>query len=290
MELKFIPKLTENKSNQINICNSLDSISSRRENRKIKSKQKSLLTEDENKINPIKGDKLIDYMKFPKIKRIAISNNKKIEDNININSSFMNNIKIIKKSNSNRRNIIKKTDYININSLFSYPKFVIKRNNPNKINYYNSIDVPNRQRVLKNPKLKNLPFNIPINNSSKMFPLKPKNNKKKDELYEIRNFMKMKYYEDTKKKLEKKLKDDSFFDKKVKDKIIQIGKFQIFWKNVLDYCGSLAFSERMKNNRKSSKQNMVEETECKIKLKKLPKNRLYTSMLKSKLIHFKNNI
>ena len=70
----------------------------------------------------------------------------------------MKNIQIIKKSNSNKRNIIQKTDYIRINSFYFYTKFITKRNNPIKINYYNSIDVPNRQRLLYNPKL-NLQFN-----------------------------------------------------------------------------------------------------------------------------------
>ena len=287
MELKPRIKLTEDKSNQINFCNSLDTIFSNRKIIKIKSKQKSLLTEG---ISNIKKNKLSNFMQFPNLKRIIISNKNKSPKNIETNTSSINNIQTLEKSKSYRGNILKNTDYININSLFSYPKVIITRNFPNKINYSNSIDVPNRQRILKNSKLKHFQFSTQTKSNSKMFPLKRKNKIKMDELHAIKNFMKMKYYEDTKVKLEKKLKDDSFIDKNDKDKLIQIGKFKIFWKNVLNYCGCLAFTQKMKNNKKSLMQNSVEETGNKIRLKKMPSNRLYTTILKSKLIHFKNNL
>ena len=98
--------------------------------------------------------------------------------------------------------------------------------------------------------------------------------------------MKMKYYEDTSAKMEKELKDDSFVDRGDKDKLIQIGKFHVFWKNVLDYCGGYIFTQRMKN---LSLQNSSNDSKNKIKLKKIPNNRVYTSILRSKLIHYKND-
>ena len=116
--------------------------------------------------------------------------------------------------------------------------------------------------------------------------LKIQNKKENDQLYEIKNFMKMKYYEDTSAKMEKELKDDSFVDRGDKDKLIQIGKFHVFWKNVLDYCGGYIFTQRMKN---LSLQNSSNDSKNKIKLKKIPNNRVYTSILRSKLIHYKND-
>ena len=97
--------------------------------------------------------------------------------------------------------------------------------------------------------------------------------------------MKKKYYEDTKTKMEKVLKDDSFFDRSDKDKLIKINKFNIFWKNVLDYCGGYIFSRKFMEKKKllQNSRDESKETKNKIKLEKL-----YTSTLASKLIHYKN--
>ena len=113
MELKPRIKLTEDKSNQINFCNSLDTIFSNRKIIKIKSKQKSLLTEG---ISNIKKNKLNNFMQFPNLKRIIISNKKKSPTNIETNTSSINNIQTLEKSKSYKGKILKNTDYININS------------------------------------------------------------------------------------------------------------------------------------------------------------------------------
>jgi hypothetical protein len=278
MDKKPKIKLTENKSNQINISDSLNSIYSNRKTIKIKTKKKLFLSEE--KENNIKNANSNNNILFPKIKNDVIYNMKQSHKNLSINNSFSNNIQTIGKSFSNKINIIKNPNYIKLNSLFLYPKVSPKRNFPNKINYSNSIDVSNKKRF------KNLKLNILNNNNIKLNLLKIQNKKENDQLYEIKNFMKMKYYEDTSAKMEKELKDDSFVDRRDKDKLIQIGKFHVFWKNVLDYCGGYIFTQRMKN---LSLQNSSNDSKNKIKLKKIPNNRVYTSILRSKLIHYKNN-
>ncbi len=278
MDKKPKIKLTENKSNQINISDSLNSIYSNRKTIKIKTKKKLFLSEE--KENNIKNANSNNNILFPKIKNDVIYNMKQSHKNLSINNSFSNNIQTIGKSFSNKINIIKNPNYIKLNSLFLYPKVSPKRNFPNKINYSNSIDVSNKKRF------KNLKLNILNNNNIKLNLLKIQNKKENDQLYEIKNFMKMKYYEDTSAKMEKELKDDSFVDRRDKDKLIQIGKFHVFWKNVLDYCGGYIFTQRMKN---LSLQNSSNDSKNKIKLKKIPNNRVYTSILRSKLIHYKND-
>ena len=276
-------ELTENKSNQfnsLNIYDSLDSIQSYRKTIKIKSKKHLFLTEEQKNIKNTKSNHI---MMFPKI-----SNYKTIEEN----NHYHNNIRPLEKSNSSShtKGNIKNLDYININSLFLYPKINEKRNNHFKFNfnYSNSIDIPTQRRLLIDKKIKNLKQNFPKNNNLNINPLKMYNPKKKDKFYDIKNFMKMKYYEDVNDKMEKKLKDDSFFDKADKNKLIKIGKFHIFWKNVFDYCGGYIFSAKMKNLDKAHF-NSTEETKSKIKLTKPPNNRIFTSILKSKLIHYKKN-
>jgi hypothetical protein len=278
MDIKPKIKLTENKSNQINISDSLNSIYSNRKTIKIKTKKKLFLSEE--KENNIKNANSNNNILFPKIKNDVIYNMKQSHKNLSINNSFSNNIQTIGKSFSNKINIIKNPNYIKLNSLFLYPKVSPKRNFPNKINYSNSIDVSNKKRF------KNLKLNILNNNNIKLNLLKIQNKKENDQLYDIKNFMKMKYYEDTSAKMEKELKDDSFVDRGDKDKLIQIGKFHVFWKNVLDYCGGYIFTQRMKN---LSLQNSSNDSKNKIKLKKIPNNRVYTSILRSKLIHYKND-
>lgn len=278
MDIKPKIKLTENKSNQINISDSLNSIYSKRKTIKIKTKKKLFLTEE--KENNIKNANSNNNILFPKIKNDVIYNMKQSHKNLSINNSFSNNIQTIGKSFSNKINIIKNPNYIKLNSLFLYPKVSPKRNFPNKINYSNSIDVSNKKRF------KNIKLNILNNNNIKLNLLKIQNKKENEQLYEIKNFMKMKYYEDTSAKMEKELKDDSFVDRGDKDKLIQIGKFHVFWKNVLDYCGGYIFTQRMKN---LSLQNSSNDSKNKIKLKKIPNNRVYTSILRSKLIHYKND-
>ena len=128
-----------------------------------------------------------------------------------------------------------------------------------------------------------------FSNKNNLLPIKLKNNfKKRDDLFAIKNFMKMKYYEDVNKIMKKKLKYNSFFDLKDREKLIKIGQFQIFWKNVFDICRSSLLATKLKSKNNEIK-NLSGENKAKIKLKKFPGNRIYTSIYRSKMLHYNNS-
>ena len=98
--------------------------------------------------------------------------------------------------------------------------------------------------------------------------------------------MKFKYYDDIHEKLEKKLKDESFLDRGVKDKIIKIGKFGVFWRNVIEYCSPLVFTEKYKNIKKHYIKNSYSQDVKSLNGNNRVINKiLYTSILRTKLIH-----
>ena len=98
----------------------------------------------------------------------------------------------------------------------------------------------------------------------------------------------MKYYEDVNKIMKKKLKYNSFFDLKDREKLIKIGQFQIFWKNVFDICRSSLLATKLKSKNNEIK-NSSKKNKTKIKLKKFPSNRIYTSLYRSKMLHYNNS-
>ena len=260
MDSKSDIKLTENKETQIKICNSLDSIKSERKTILIKSAKHLLLNEFQNSNKNTKSNNNI---KFPSIKKDLFN---KIKEKKNITEKNTSPINLYIK-NINKNYLNRNSKYINLNSLFLYPKINLVNQNKNKISH--SIDISSCRNLFT--KSKNKVSKISL--------------KKRDNLYDIKNFMKKKYYEDTKTKMEKVLKDDSFFDRSDKDKLIKINKFNIFWKNVLDYCGGYIFSRKFMEQKKllQNSRDESKETKNKIKLEKL-----YTSTLASKLIHYKN--
>lgn len=275
-------KLTKNESNQfnsLNICNSLDSIQPHRRTIRLKRKNNNIyLTDNTNTFNTINNNISNNYIKFPNILSENYStiahNSKNIEEK---------SISILKKDN-------KYIDYINLNSLFKFPKRHKKNNNPIKFNYSYSIE-ENKNRLLFEKRIKNLKYNFPKNiHTNQIHSIKLKNDlKKKDDLFAIKNFMNMKYYEDVNKIMKKKLKSDSFFDLKDREKLIKIGQFKIFWKNVLDFCGSHLLSKKIRN-KNGQINNISEDKKTKIKLKKFPSNRIYTSIYRTKMLHYKSSI
>ena len=275
-------KLTKNESNQfnsLNICNSLDSIQPHRRTIRLKRKNNNIyLTDNTNTFNTINNNISNDYIKFPNILSENYStiahNSKNIEEK---------SISILKKDN-------KYIDYINLNSLFKFPKRHKKNNNPIKFNYSYSIE-ENKNRLLFEKRIKNLKYNFPKNiHTNQIHSIKLKNDlKEKDDLFAIKNFMNMKYYEDVNKIMKKKLKSDSFFDLKDREKLIKIGQFKIFWKNVLDFCGSHLLSKKIRN-KNGQINNISEDKKTKIKLKKFPSNRIYTSIYRTKMLHYKSSI
>ena len=286
-------KLTKNKSNQfdslINNYNSLDLIYPKR--RKIKFKQKKQkinlhLSEENNIINSIKTNKSNVNIKFPKIYKsihTSINNSKSSEDNYSFLNSNPTNI--CSKSTKNIKNNY--IDYINLNSLFKSPKNNNKKKISIKFNLSNSINEKDKKKLLFEKRLKTLKYNF--SNKNNLLPIKLKNNfKKRDDLFAIKNFMKMKYYEDVNKIMRKKLKYNSFFDLKDREKLIKIGQFQIFWKNVFDICRSSLLATKLKSKNNEIK-NLSGENKAKIKLKKFPGNRIYTSIYRSKMLHYNNS-
>ena len=275
-------KLTKNESNQfnsLNICNSLDSIQPHRRTIRLKRKNNNIyLTDNTNTFNTINNNISNNYRKFPNILSENYStiahNSKNIEEK---------SISIPKKDN-------KYIDYINLNSLFKFPKRHKKNNNPIKFNYSHSIE-ENKNRLLFEKRIKNLKYNFPKNiHTNQIHSIKLKNDlKEKDDLFAIKNFMNMKYYEDVNKIMKKKLKSDSFFDLKDREKLIKIGQFKIFWKNVLDFCGSHLLSKKIRN-KNGQINNISEDKKTKIKLKKFPSNRIYTSIYRTKMLHYKSSI
>ena len=193
-------------------------------------------------------------------------------------------------------------NYIKLNSLFTLPTIA------KKINPYNSlktIDVsnknnnhhfiteikPNKQKShsLCNKKIKLIKNDNKFDNKSMQIKKIELEDNKNDKHNNIISFMKFKYYEDVNEKMEKKLRDDSFIDRSVKDKIIRIGKVGVFWKNVFEYCGSFIFAEKFRNIKKQFKKNMKNNEDLNMnRYNKTPNKRLYTNEVVSKLIHYKN--
>ena len=66
---------------------------------------------------------------------------------------------------------------------------------------------------------------------------KGRNDKKNNAFFGLENFMKEKFYADTENKLKNKIESRSFRnDEMIKEKIIFMKKFGIFWKGLIQYC------------------------------------------------------
>ena len=181
------------------------------------------------------------------------------------------NLKIYKNFSIQKRKKYNKSDYINLNSLFTLP--IIEK----KMNRYNSIKtIFSRNNDKKNKIRLNLLNNLNISLTKLNKHCKYDN---------LSSFMKFKYYEDINEKLEKKLRDDSFLDRGVKDKIIKMGKVGVFWNNVIEYCSPLFFEEKYKNMKKIINDKCKPKEKNNYSAKKVFKNILYTSILRAKIIH-----
>ena len=197
------------------------------------------------------------------------------------------------KINKNKKNYYNNPNYVKLNSLFSLPP-IIKRKNPYNNNSITEINSnPNRQRFNSLNNNKKIVLNN-INNkymNNKSFSIKDKEENEDHKYDNINSFMKFKYYEDVNEKFEKKLRDDSFIDRGIKDKIIKIGKVGIFWRNVFEYCGSFIFAEKFKNIKKQFRKKYLKQQEEEFninKYSKTPNKKLYTNLLVNKRIHYQN--
>lgn len=183
-------------------------------------------------------------------------------------------------------------DFIKLNSLFKLP---LKKNNnqfnsPKRAkNSYLITDINNKINFNSLPLLKQYSNNNCLHQSIQIHKVEDLEKDKYKKYDNINSFMKFKYYEDVNEKFEKKLRDDSFIDRGIKDKIIKIGKVGIFWRNVFEYCGSFIFAEKFKNIKKQSKKDYMrqEGEELNInKYNKTPNKVLYTNLIVNRLIHF----
>ena len=89
--------------------------------------------------------------------------------------------------------------------------------------------------------------------------------KKKNKFLGLENYMRDKFYSDTEKKLENKIKTIYFRkDAKIKDKIIFIKKFGIFWKEFILYCTPIINLKKYQIDYQHKKQNNFKSVNEKI--------------------------
>ena len=242
----------------------------------------------------IKNNKYLNYLNNIMIQKKEYKNRDSELNKSNSNSnfsSFTKNAKISeKRSLSNKKLKCNSPNYIKLNSLFTLPSIskTFNRYNSNKsFNTSNNfIFTESISSKTGHPKFRNesnlskLRINLFNQNSQS---LKKKKRAKYSNLF---SFMKFKYYDDIHEKLEKKLKDESFLDRGVKDKIIKIGKFGVFWRNVIEYCSPLVFTEKYKNIKKHYIKNSYSQDVKSLNGNNRVINKiLYTSILRTKLIH-----
>ena len=208
-------------------------------------------------------------------------------------------------SSKSTKKYYKNPNYIRLNSLFSLPYVPNKINPLSNNNSEKIIDISSnftlltevninnqKNKTIKNQKLSLIKLN---NNSLRSKSTDFKDNEKSDEMKNdkmynsIYNFMKFKFYEDVDEKMEKKLRDDLFIDKDIKDKIINMEKIGVFWKNVFDYCNPKIYSEKFRYLNKDRKNTFNNEDSFEnINKDKIPNKKLYTNILRSQIVHYKN--
>ena len=254
----------------------------------LKNKNPLLLKEDE-KLK--RNSKLLNYLNNSKINKITNNskNTQYISRNRNLitdyiskyNTTSSTKIKNFGIQRNKSYNFNNNQKYIKLNSLFKLPTLSKNNKHYNSVkticssthilykNKINNINIKNN--FLKNQKLtlteidNNLQSNPDITKYNKG-KIKDFKNKKYNNLH---NFMKYKYYDDVKEKLEKKLRDDLFIDLGVRDKIINIGKVSVFWKNVFDYCNCLFYKEKFNIVHKNHKRSFSKDENFKVNNNKL---------------------
>ena len=266
-----------------------------------------LLLKEDNYL--IKDNKYINYLNNIKINKEEYKNKDSELNYSKSNTNFSSIIKNIKPLKLNvpetnplntKKNFCNSPNYVKLNSLYTLPSI------PKRINRYNSIKTFNTSNnrlftqinIFKSehPKFKNESLLSKLRLSLYNEKLSLMKLNKENKYNNLNSFMKFKYYEDVNEKMEKKLRDDSFIDRGVKDKIIKIGKFGVFWKNVMEYCSPLMYAEKYKNIKKEylNKNSLSPYEQVKNKNNRIFDKVLYTNILSSKIIHNqsrnKNNI
>ena len=264
-----------------------------------------------------KDTRLLNYLNFANVNRDYISKIKDLSLKSRNSDNLMSNDSSLTKSFSptkmkltgiyspqyKKERINKFDDYIELNSLYKlpplekkiYPYILPRTINTSSKNYLITETNRDKQRLspLNNKKkllIKNNINNL-MNHSLKINKKEKLETDKNNKYDNINSFMKLKYYEDVNEKFEKKLRDDSFIDRGIKDKIIKIGKVGIFWRNVFEYCGSFIFAEKFRNIKNQFRNKYLKnEGEDYIinKYNKTPNKILYTNLFVNRLIHYQN--
>jgi hypothetical protein len=302
----------------IKIKNNIKFKSSQNQTSEINTKSSFSLKQDEH----TKGNRLLKYLnnifkKGNEIKDFPLKSRNKNISLINYTSTNTNEtVSSIKDSNKyfftinsicmspkSMKKYYKNPNYIRLNSLFNLP-YIYNKNNP--LSYNNSeknIDTPsnfnlltevniNNKNSTKNKRLSLIKLN---NNLLRCKSTDIKDNEKTEEMKNnkmynsIYNFMKFKFYEDVDEKMEKKLRDDLFLDKGLKNKIRDMEKIGVFWKNVFDYCNPKIYSEKFRYINKERKNSFdIEDSIGNINKNKMPNQKLYTNIVRSQIVHYKN--
>ena len=155
--------------------------------------------------------------------------------NVSKNRISQNKISIIKSNNSQKEKMSNSSNNIPLTSLYNLPKMKKEKNSHirniiivNKTNRNNKINKSVTQE--KNDTDKN-------------------NSKIKNGLSHVENYMKEKFFVDTENKLKNKILTKYFRnDGTIKDKIIYMKKFGIFWKGFIQYCTPIISLQKYKVN------------------------------------------
>jgi hypothetical protein len=291
-----------NKNKKLFKTNSLSSTNFQTIN--LKNKNPLILKENE-KLK--RNSKLLNYLNNSKINKIT-SNNKGtqyISRNSNLitgyvskyNTTSSTKIKNFDIKRSKSYNFNKNQKDIKLNSLFKLPTLSKNNNHYNSVNTISCSTHINNKNKINNINIKNnflnnqtltltgIDNNLQSNSSITKFNKGTIN--KNNKFNNLHIFMKYKYYDDVKEKLEKKFRDDLFIDLGVRDKIINIGKVSVFWNNVFDYCNCLFYKEKFNIVQQNLKKSFSKDENYKANNNKLLNKKLFTNIFNSKIINNK---
>ena len=190
-------------------------------------------------------------------------NNKKIYLQNKLLSYKVNDLYSKKKNNNKRcisRNVLKNNLFKNKSEgnlpLKKYPCSKINlKNNISLASLYNLPTLKPKNKINLNKSLIMHKNNIQIL-EKKEEPKITNTPEKKNKFLGLENFMRDKFYSDTEKKLKNTIKTIYFRkDAKIKDKIIFIKKFGIFWKEFILYCTPIINLKKYQIDYKNRKQN-----------------------------------
>ena len=199
-------------------------------------------------------------------------NNKKIYLHNKLLSNKVNNLYSISKNNNKKfisRNVLKNNLFKNKsegNLPFKKCQFSKSnlKNNISLASLYNLPTLKPKNKLNLNRSLIMHKNNIHIH-EKKEEPKITSTPEKKNKFLGLENFMRDKFYSDTEKKLKNKIKTIYFRkDAKIKDKIIFIKKFGIFWKEFILYCTPIINLKKYQIDYKHRKQNNIESINEKI--------------------------